>query len=457
VGYALEEDFTVAQIERSRRRRRETRPMRLTSAVTTPVLLCVLGFSPLGAGLVHGVGRLVGGEWAATAVLGTVALMLLMTVVDLPFSARLEVINRRWGLSNRDWRLFWIDTAKGTALGIVLLSIVFICLYALIRALPGTWWIPAALAAAALVFLLSFLLPVVVEPMFNRFASMEPGPLRDRLMEVAGRTGLSVRDILVSDASRRTNTLNAYVSGMGRTRRIVVWDTTIQQCAPDEIAAIAAHELGHVARRDQVIGTVNGAIGVVVSACVIALAFHWGGLLNAVGAHGQSDPGSLPLALAVGCVVGAAVAPVFNALSRRVEARADQYALDQTADPTAMIATWRRLAVNSIADLEPTALDIVWFGTHPPIASRIAAAREWGGRHGAAVSIAAPVDAADTPDTETGTGSAADTAAHTSADTPDIVAAALGTAEASESPEPAAPSTAAPAPAPTHTGDPDDR
>ena len=186
MGYALEEDFTAAQIERSRRRRRETRPLRLASAVITPVLLCVLGFSPLGAGLVHGVGRLVGGEWAATAVLGTVALVLLMMVVDLPFSARIEVVNRRWGLSNRNWRLFWIDTAKGAVLGAALLSIVVICLYALIHALPGTWWIPAAIAAAALVFLLSFLLPVVVEPMFNRFASMEPRPLRDQLVQVAG-------------------------------------------------------------------------------------------------------------------------------------------------------------------------------------------------------------------------------------------------------------------------------
>jgi STE24 endopeptidase len=455
VGYALEEDFTAAQIERSRRRRRETRPLRLASAVITPVLLCVLGFSPLGAGLVHGVGRPVGGGWAATAVLGTVAVTVLMTVVDLPLAARLEVVNRRWGLSNRDWRLFWIDTGKGTALGAGLLSIVAVCLYALIHALPGTWWIPAAIAAAALIFLLSFLLPVVVEPMFNRFASMEPGPLRDRLMEVAGRTGLPVRDVLVSDASRRTNTLNAYVSGIGRTRRIVVWDTTIQQCAPDEIAAIAAHELGHVARRDQVTATVNGAAGMAAAACVIALAFHWGGLLSAAGAHGESDPGSLPLALAVGCVLGLVGAPLLNMLSRRVEARADRYALDQTADPSAMIATWRRLAVNAVADLEPTALDIAWFGTHPPIASRIAAAREWAGRHEAAISIAAPVDAADITDT-------ADTA-DTAADSVRSVASGSPASEstASETPEPAVPHAATPAPAPspshTSTGEPDDR
>ena len=450
MGYGLEEDFTAAQIERSRQRKRETRPLRLASAVTTPALLCVLGFSPLGAGLVHGVGRPAGGEWAATAVLGSVALVVLMTVVDLPLSARLEVVNRRWGLSNRDWRLFWIDAAKGTALGAVLLSIVSICLYALIHALPGTWWIPAAIAAAGLVFLLSFLLPVVVEPMFNRFGSMEPGPLRDRLMEVAGKTGLAVHDILVSDASRRTNTLNAYVSGMGSTRRIVVWDTTIQQCAPDEIAAIAAHELGHVARRDQVVGTLNGAIGVVVSACAIALAFHWDGLLSAAGAHGESDPGSLPLALAVGFVVGLFGVPLFNRLSRRVEARADRYALDQIADPAAMIATWRRLAVNSVSDLEPTALEIAWFGTHPPIADRIAAARGWAGEHGVAVSIAAPSDAADVP------GAPAATDTDTSADT--ATAAAKTAAKATpESPEPTAAPVSEPATAPTPTGEPDDR
>jgi STE24 endopeptidase len=387
---ALLEDFTEQQIERSRRRKRATLPLRLASAAIGFAAVCLLGFTHLGADLVHGAGSLAGGGWPASAALGAVALDLVLTLVGLPVSVRMETVNRAWGLSNRSWRLFWTDAAKGFLIGAVLFGAVSLGLFALIRALPGTWWIPAAAAAAALVFVLSFLVPVVFEPLFNKFRPMEAGPLRERLMQVAAQTEVSVRDILVSDASRRTNSMNAHVSGMGKTRRIVVWDTTIKQATPDQVAAITAHELGHAAKRDVITGTAVSSLGMVAGTLLLAAVLHWRALLDAAGTPAVTDPRSLPLILAIGTVLGGLAAPLFNAYSRHVEARADQYALDLTRDPAAVVATWRNLAVQSISDLDPHPLAQLWLGTHPAIPARIAHARGWGARHGVAVALPRP-------------------------------------------------------------------
>ena len=375
-------DFTPAQIERSRARRRATMPLRYASALTGVAVPLLLGFTPLGAELVRAAGAPAGGGWIARAALGAVALQLLLTLVGLPVALRAERVNRRWGLSTRGNRLFAADAAKGLLLGAVLLAAVSVGLYALIRARPDSWWLIAAPSAAALVVLMSFLVPVLIEPLFNRFRPMPPGELRSTLLELVERSGIKVRDILVADASRRTTAANAYVSGIGRTRRVVVWDTTVEQAGPQEVAAIAAHELGHVARRDVVTGTVVGALGGAVAVGLLAAALHWGALLRAAGADSAADPRSLPLVLALATLLGAVGGPVGNAFSRRIETRADGYALELTRAPEAVVAMQRRLAVVNIADLTPRPLAVLLFATHPPTVSRIAHARAWAEAHG---------------------------------------------------------------------------
>ncbi|WP_236652494.1 M48 family metalloprotease [Streptacidiphilus neutrinimicus] len=379
---ALEDDFTPAEIARSRARKRETAPLRYASMLLGLAVPAVLGFTPLGAGLVRAAGRLGGGGWVATAALGAVALQLLLLLFELPLSLRAEVVNRRWGLSRRSWRLFAADAGKGFAIGAALFAGVAVVLYALMRWLPGTWWVLGAVGAAALVVALSFLLPVVVEPLFNRFTPLPDGPLRVALTAMVEASGVRVRDILVSDASKRTSAVNAYVSGIGRTRRVVVWDTTVEQAAPEEVAAVAAHELGHAARRDVLHGTLTGALGAAAAVCVLAAALRWPPLLDAAGVTHASDPRSLALVMALGTVGGALAGPVYNARSRQVEARADAYALDLTRAPETVVAMQRRLAVLNIADLAPHPLTVALFASHPPTAARIAHARAWARTHG---------------------------------------------------------------------------
>jgi STE24 endopeptidase len=374
-------DFTPEQLDRSRRRKRETRPVRLASGVLGLALTCVLGFTRLGADLIGQAARPFGGGWAAEALLGPVALALAGTLLTLPTGARSEVVNRRWGLSRRTWGLFWADQAKGFVLGAVLIALAGLGWYALVRALPGYWWLVAAGAAAVLVFVLSFLLPVLVEPLFNKFTPLPDGPLRDRLFALAAQGGVPVREILVSDASKRTTVLNAYVSGIGRSRRIVIWDTTLARIDDDQTAFIAAHELGHAARRDVVWGTAVGSLGLAGSVALIAALLQWRALLDAAGAANAADPRSFALVMALGTLLGGIGGPLYNLHSRRIERRADQFGLDLTGDPATVVECWRQAAVTDMADLEPGWTVRHWTGSHPPIPDRIAHARRWAAEH----------------------------------------------------------------------------
>jgi STE24 endopeptidase len=223
----------------------------------------------------------------------------------------------------------------------------------------------------------SFLWPVVFEPAFNRFESMPAGQLRTDLLELAEKNGTPVQDVLVSDASRRTTALNAYVSGFGSTRRIVVYDTVLEQLPERQVESIVAHELGHVSADDVLTGTLMGALGAAAGVAALGWLVSSVRLRRRVGADSIGDPRVIPLILflmAVGTLVST---PVQNLVSRHIEARADVHALDLTADPDAFVEMQRGLAVTNLSDPDPPAALQWLFGSHPTTAERIGIARDW--------------------------------------------------------------------------------
>ena len=381
MDYAAQ-DFTPEQIERSRAHKRDVRPLRIASTLLGLAVPLVLGLTPAGAGLVRAAGDLAGGGWVAGALLGSVALSLLGLVIRVPLSMWSETVSRRWGLSKRGWGLFAADTAKGFVIGAVLTAAGIGAFYTLLRHAGGAWWVWAALAAAALAILGSFVMPVLIEPLFNKFKPLPEGPLRDRLMTLVEQSGVRVKDILVSDSSKRTTAANAYVSGFGKTRRLVVWDTTTDSLEADEVAAIAAHELGHAARRDVLVGTAFGAVGAALGVAVAAAALHWSPLLDAAGVRQAADPRSQALLRAILVAIGLVGEPWGLAYSRYIEGRADGYALDLFRDPDTVVRMERALAVQNIADLNPRRWEVLLRYTHPPILERIAHARRWAAETG---------------------------------------------------------------------------
>jgi STE24 endopeptidase len=352
------------------------RPASLASLVLGLAVSGVLGLTRLGGRVMQAAGKPVGGRWAGEVVLGVFALAVIGRLVTLPLSAYGEVVRHRYGLSTRGWGLWLRDVAVSTGIDAGLTALGMLALVFLARKAPRTWWAWGAVGAAGLVVAGSFLWPVVIEPAFNEFESMPAGQLRTDLLALAEENGTPVEDVLVSDASRRTTALNAYVSGFGSTRRIVVYDTVPERLTDAEVESIAAHELGHVATDDVLTGTLIGALGAGVGVALLGWLLS-PRLLRRAGADSPGDPRVVPLVLFLVAVGSLVSAPVQNLVSRHVEARADVHALDLTDDPGTFIEMQRGLARTNISDPDPPVAWQWFFGSHPTLAQRVALAEDW--------------------------------------------------------------------------------
>ena len=270
---------------------------------------------------------------------------------------------RRWGFSTQRLRSWAADRARAVAVNSVLTAAALLGLVALARALPGWWAAPAAAAFALAALLLSFVAPVVLEPLFNRYSPLQDEALAAQLHTLARQAGVPVRDVLVQDTSRRTRKANAYVSGLGRTRRVVVSDTLLEQAAPTEVRLVLAHELGHRRDRHVLLATLLAMASAVTATVVV-----WALLGTRVG-----DPHRIPLVLLIGLVLALASLPALAWVSRRWERAADHYALQLTGDRAAYETSFRRLAHTNLADLDPPRLLYLLLFSHPTPPERLAA------------------------------------------------------------------------------------
>ncbi|SOE02849.1 M48 family metallopeptidase [Blastococcus haudaquaticus] len=353
------------------------RPASLVSLLLGLAVSALLGLTRAGARIVRAAAAPLGGGWVWQVLLGVVALAVLGRLVTLPLSAYGEVVRHRYGLSTRSWGLWLRDVWVSVAIDAALTALSLLVLVWLARRAPRTWWAWAGAGAAALVVAGSFLWPVLVEPAFNRFEPLAAGQLRADLLQLAEENGTPVQDVLVSDASRRTTALNAYVSGFGSTRRVVLYDTVLDRLPDDQIESIVAHELGHVATDDVLTGTLMGALGAGAGVAALGWLLSSPRLLRRAGADSAGDPRVIPLLLFLMTVGTLVSTPVQNAVSRHVEARADVHALDLTRDPDAFAAMQQDLAGSNLSDPDPPAAWQWFFGSHPTAAQRLAMAADW--------------------------------------------------------------------------------
>ncbi|GIF37678.1 M48 family metallopeptidase [Actinoplanes xinjiangensis] len=365
------------QVARARAFHAELRPASYGGMFLGLLVALALGLTPLGARLIELAGRPFGDHWLARAVLGGLAVALVAELISLPLAAWRHTVVVRYGISTQTWGGWSADLLKSFGVGAVLGAIVLAGFFTVTHFAPRWWWAFGAAGAAGLVVLLSFVLPVVVEPVFNRFTPMADGPLRTELLALAARDGVPVRDVLVADASRRTRAVNAYVSGLGPTRRIVVYDTMLTEATPGEVVSVAAHELGHAKDRDVLTGTVLGALGAAIAVVALYLLGSWQWLLRLAGVDSIAEPRAIGLLLAVTTVAGLIAGPAQSFVSRRVEARADTHALTLTGDAATFEAMQRRLGTVNLSDPDPPAWEHAMFASHPSTVQRMAAARAW--------------------------------------------------------------------------------
>jgi len=374
---SVEAYFSAAQLDRAEDFRGIQRLIGLGGLAVTGTTLLLLAARPPRR-LLDPLSRrpILGGAAAGAGI------SLVLEATGLPLSAVAHDRAHDVGLSTQSWGPWLSDLAKSAALGTVFAAAGGAVSMALVRRFRRNWWLPGAGIVVAFGVITIWLFPVVIDPLFNRFEPLREGPLRAQVLELAERADVDVGKVLRVDASRRTTGVNAYVNGIGPTKRIVLYDNLIDDLPREQVLQVVAHELGHQHHRDLSRGLLW-----------LALVAPAGTLLTQRLAErfgrgaGLDDPGSRPGPVALPAIALAVAAVSFglgcasNLLSREVEARADSFSLDLTADPAAHIALERRLAERNLSDPDPPALLHGLFGTHPTTLERIGIGEAWARDH----------------------------------------------------------------------------
>lgn len=362
--------FTPAQLARINDFSTPARWLSRSALAVGLVVACLLGFTRARTWLTA---RL-RGPWPLRVVEAVAVVTLVGQLATLPLMIALQRHAVAFGLSRQSWPswlqdelLNWLVTVVGASLAIVAL---LVCT----RMWPRIWPVVAGLILAGLVLLGSFVYPVLVQPLFTSLSPMPDGPLRTQVLALARTEGVHVDDVLVADASRRTTALNAYVTGFGPTRRVVIYDTMLAGTSGPagamrrrELLSVVAHELTHAKHDDVLVGTGLGAAGALVAVGLL-------GLLVGRRFRGLTDPAAVPALLALFALGSFLALPIENTLSRQVETRADVGALRTTRDLDAFVALQQRLDLSALQDPSPPAWSQFWFGSHPTSLQRIAVA-----------------------------------------------------------------------------------
>jgi STE24 endopeptidase len=372
VRVAEDEYFDPAQVERAEDYRSGQRLLFFaTLAIETGLLVTLaLGRPRAVRRRLEALGRrpLLG---AAAAGAG---LSLALGLAALPTQAVAHERAVDFGLSTQGFADWMFDKGRSAAISAVIAAAGATLLIALLRRFGRLWWIPGAFAVVAFAVVSTWLAPVVLAPLFNRFEPLPPGQARSDVLELGERAGVDIGEVYEVDASRRSTTLNAYVSGLGPTKRVVLYDTLLDDSSRPALRSVVAHELAHVKHDDIPRGMLWVAI-------VAPFGLLFAGLLARrlaarTGAE-PTTPAALPaFALALSVTVFA-LTVVSNQLSRDVEAAADDFALELTDDPQGLIGLQTRLAETNLSDPDPPDWSQFLFGTHPTTVERIGMARAY--------------------------------------------------------------------------------
>lgn len=370
---ALGATFSEEQIARHGRYRAPAYLGFALTLVVEVVSLVILMRGP-GARLVERIEALRGGLPVHALLLGIgVAVVLALALLPLGY-VRGFVIPDAWGLSTQD-TLGWLsDQARGLLIGAVIAGVSAVAFFGVVRWQPRWWWLIGWGTFTILTAVMVFLYPVAIAPLFNTFTPLDDSQLRTRLLSLADEAGVQVDEVLVADASRRTTTENAYVAGIGATKRLVLYDTLLASGDDDDTAFVVAHELGHRKENHVVKNIALAAAGLLVSFLVLLWLSRRAELWAWAGASGISDLRALPVLVLFATLAGLVTLPAESALSRAFERQADAVAIRLTNDPDTAVRTFRRLAFANLADLRPPRVAVWTLFSHPPIPERIRAA-----------------------------------------------------------------------------------
>jgi STE24 endopeptidase len=322
------------------------------------------------------------------AVLFVAPLSLLLSVLDLPIRIFWHHLSLQYEQSIQRWGSWFWDWNKGELLSAGLAILAGMLLLAMIHWKPRTWWLYFWAAAIPLSAFLVFVSPWVIDPMFHTFRPL--GETHPQLVEAIGKltvhagVPIPADKMFLMEASEKTNQLNAYVTGFGASKRVVLWDTIIKKTTPDELLAVVGHELGHYALGHIVKGFAFGVLGMFFGLLVAYAALQWilGRWGNLWGIRGQEDWAALAVLLLIFNVLAFLSEPVGNGFSRMQEHAADVYSLEVIHGivpnaPEAAAHSFQVLGEQDLEEPNPSPFIKFWLFSHPPIADRVSFAHNY--------------------------------------------------------------------------------
>ncbi|MDP4604418.1 MAG: M48 family metalloprotease [Solirubrobacteraceae bacterium] len=301
------------------------------------------------------------------------AISIAVVIALLPLAALMRIRSIDYGLTTSSWGAWGWDLARSAGIAALIAAAATLIAIALIRKMPRRWWVPASALIVLGGVMITFAGPLVIDPIFNRFTPLAAGPARSSVVELAGRAGVKVGSVYVIDASRRTTAANAYVVGVGSSKRVVLYDTLLNKFPPAQTRLVVAHELAHVHYRDIPHGLIFLLIVAPFGAWAVARCLRLWGPHDGL----PAGPSSVPALTAAVILIVFAITLISNQLSRSIEERADAFALTLTGDAPAFIAQQRRISIQNLGDPDPPAITHWLFGTHPTTLERIGIGLAW--------------------------------------------------------------------------------
>ncbi len=339
----------------------------------TPALLVLWCFS----GLANGTRELIASQNPfVEAALFFGLFSIFFFAVDLPLSYYSGfVIEHRFNLSNLTFGKWIFETLKRTLLSFIFSLFLIEGLYFLIRFQPQNWWIWAWAAYAGVSWVMGKLFPVFIVPLFYKYQPLPEGELKTRILELLSRYGLPAANLFSLNLSKTTKKANAAFMGLGKTKRVVLSDTLLEQFSAEEIEQVVAHELGHFKHQDI---WKQLALGLLISFLCFSGGFYgMEHMIPVLGLKSAADPAGLPLLFLVFLGVSYLSMPLTNGFSRVCEYAADRFALEACRNREVFISMMAKLGQVHLADPDPAAWYEWLFYDHPSIKKRIAAAQSW--------------------------------------------------------------------------------
>jgi len=308
--------------------------------------------------------------WQALIFFGLLALI--SGIAGLPFELYdTFVLEKKYGFSTITWRLWITDLIKSLILSAIIMTIMISAFMAFIYYLPASWWFWAWLFFTLFEIILLWLYPVLIAPLFNKFEPIKDEELREKINALMDKVGLKTKGIYQVDEGKRSKHTNAYFTGIGKTKRIVLYDTLLASHTPDEIVAVLAHEIGHWKKKHILKQLSFMVIASLVLLYFVYLIVNWSFLYSAFGLKVTPVYAGLFLVSLYLSSAGYFLSPIGAAVTRRYEREADKMAWELTGTSEPMINALKRLAKDNLTNLHPHPLYVWFYYSHPPLIERI--------------------------------------------------------------------------------------